>query len=193
MQLNVAKKSPRRPWISYDAADQLARLMSRRPCSVLEFGSGNSTIWFATRGLVVEHSVEHNPEWYTKVQHLLALTPHSASVLHELRKTIDEYTTFRADGDKVYDIILIDGIWRLAVARHHVDKLAPDGVLYLDNSDANSSFDCRDEIPELLSFLDNWCEQTGRVMEIYTDFSPTALHATQGRLYRKAAKEKTAA
>lgn len=182
LMLSTMDKFPARPWISYDAAKRLDAFLATAPRSVLEFGSGNSTMWFARRAETL-HSVEHNAEWYEKVQHLLSSTEKRGTVLHELRETEEGYSTFSSDSDQLWDIILIDGIWRLPVARHHVDKLAPDGILYLDNSDADTSSDTENEIPELLTFLDDWSFRTGRKIEIYTDFSPTALHATQGRLY----------
>ena len=182
LKWEVVKQPPRQPWISYDAAARIKRFMRRRPCTVLEFGSGGSTLWSATQAVEL-HSVEHNREWHARVQELLAGASYSAKVAHELCETEEAYSTFRSDTDQAYDIILIDGIWRLPVARHHVDRLAPEGMLYLDNSDANSSSDHVNEIPELLAFLEDWSSRTGRTMEVYTDFSPTALHATQGRMY----------
>lgn len=180
--LSTMNKFPERPWISYDAAKRLEAFMAESPRSVLEFGSGNSTLWFAKRAALL-HSVEHNPDWYQKLQEMLAKTEKRGTVLHELRETEEGYSTFRTDSDDLWDIILIDGIWRLPVAHHHVEKLAPDGILYLDNSDADTSSDVEKEVPELLDFLEDWAMRTNRTMEIFTDFPPTALHATQGRLY----------
>lgn len=185
VMLTTMGKSPVQPWISYDATKRLDAFMAEAPRSVLEFGSGNSTIWFAKRAAVL-HTVEHNAEWHRRVQGLLAGTSKRGTVIHELREREEDYTTFRANSDQQWDIILIDGIWRLPVARYHVDKLAPSGILYLDNSDAETSTDAEREIPELLVFLDEWAQRTNRKMQIYTDFSPTVLHATQGRLYSTA-------
>lgn len=170
------------PWISYDAALRMEQIMKSRPCSVLEFGSGNSTLWFAKRASTV-YSVEHNPEWHMRVQKMLSNTKYPASVTHELQETEVGYSTFQTKNSELFDIILIDGIWRLSAAKAHVSKLAPKGILYLDNSDANTSSNLQNEIPELLEFLDDWRRRTNRQMEVYTDFAPTALHATQGRLY----------
>lgn len=170
------------PWISYDATKRIDQFMAAAPRSVLEFGSGNSTLWFASRAESL-HSVEHDPQWYETVQRRLANVEKRGAVFHELHQTEEKYSNFRADYKGFWDVILIDGIWRLPSASKHVDKLAPDGILYLDNSDVDASADTEGEIPELLVFLDEWAKQTKRTVEIYTDFSPTVLHATQGRFY----------
>jgi predicted O-methyltransferase YrrM len=182
MMLNTLNKFPERPWISYEAAAKLKSFMKEAPRSALEFGSGNSSLWFAKRAAVL-HSVEHNPEWHRKVQNMLSSTKARALVVHELHHTVAKYSIPRANNPCLWDIILIDGIWRLAGAQHHVDRLAPHGILYIDNSDANTSSDIDNEIPEFLAFLDDWARRTTRTVEIFTDFSPTALHPPQGILY----------
>lgn len=180
---------PKSPWISYDAATRLKEIMHSRPCRVLEYGSGNSTLWFARHAGEV-YSVEHNPDWHARVQSLLQTNKTKAQVFHKLKPTEIEYSHFQSESKTLYDIILIDGIWRYSVAQVAVKKLKPNGVLYLDNSDANTSSELVNEIPELLNFLDEWRKKSGFRMEVYTDFSPTALHATQGRMYYREDKIK---
>ncbi|ORE91070.1 hypothetical protein ATO13_21226 [Stappia sp. 22II-S9-Z10] len=177
-------RMPRRPWISYDATAVLAQMMRERPLAVLEFGSGASTLWFARRAAEL-HSVEHNPAWHTRVSELLNALPaeRSARVEYELQPEEADYTTFRKGRVEGFDIVLVDGIWRRECVSNHLDTLRKGGVVYLDNSDADTSTNERGELEETIALLDAWAARTGRTARVFTDFAPTALHATQGRLY----------
>ena len=77
------------PWFTYPAIRQLARMI-RADWRVLEFGSGNSTLWWAQRVAAVV-SVEHDPVW---VERLRSAAPSNVTV-HQ--RVMDE--PVRADLD----------------------------------------------------------------------------------------------
>ncbi len=54
------------PWLTYSFIDFITERLSKE-FSVFEFGSGNSTLFFAKRVKQVS-SVEHNNEWYNKLK-----------------------------------------------------------------------------------------------------------------------------
>lgn len=177
---------PDRPWLSYDAVRILQKRMAEKPCSVLEFGSGASTAWFAMRAGEL-HSVESDPQWQQRVAKRLAKLPETkAKVEYELRTSADAYCKFRSDTDRRFDIILVDGPWRHLCARNHVDKLAVDGILYLDNSDAESSTGEQGEMRRALHELRAFARRRGLHERIFTDFSPCALHVSQGVMFAPA-------
>ena len=63
VEKSYRRSHPDTPWLAPAAIDFLAGYLQLRD-DMLEFGSGRSTLWFASR---VQHisSVEHNPDWYS--------------------------------------------------------------------------------------------------------------------------------
>lgn len=169
---------PSRPWFSYDVASLLEKKLNSKPCSVLEFGSGSSTAWLAARAKTL-YSVEHNPDWYEIVSRRLQ---NSSNVIYEVQTSIDEYSQFARGARPAFDVIIIDGIWRLACVEHNLDLLAADGLLYFDNSDADSSTGEPGEVVRAVDKLRAFATENGWTLSTYTDFAPTVLYATQGLL-----------
>jgi len=54
------------PWLTYSFIDFIIERL-RNEFNIFEFGSGNSTLFFAKRVMEVT-SVEHNIEWYKKLK-----------------------------------------------------------------------------------------------------------------------------
>ena len=81
------------PWISYDATRVLERMLVERPCDVLEFGSGMSTLWFAQR---VKRlcSIEHDSKWFKDIKSRLDSSNFSASIEYTLEDNRDSYSLF---------------------------------------------------------------------------------------------------
>src|SRR5688500_9598739 len=57
------------PWISYDARRVIERILPQN-ADILEFGSGNSTLWYAKRAKSV-YSIEDDRAWFAIVQGML--------------------------------------------------------------------------------------------------------------------------
>ena len=115
------------PWYTYPAIDFLNG-NDFSGCSVLEFGAGQSTLWWAARARSVP-SLEEDPNWY---EHVRRSVPANAS-LHLIPLNL-------AGGDVVlglehFDIIVIDGLDRYQCAQRSLAHLAPGGAILLDNSD----------------------------------------------------------
>ena len=112
--------------------------------SVLEWGSGRSTLWFAQR---VQRliSVEHDRDWYTTVGKQLSEAQgiHAAVERHLIPggESADdgaglEYSHITDHiGDTSLDLVLVDGIQRDICAAAALPKLRPGGILVLDNAD----------------------------------------------------------
>lgn len=155
------KHHPKEPWLTPDAIRALKQLLEPH-FSGLEYGSGRSTVFFAKQlsGLT---SLEHNPDWYQYVQHLLSeegidnvqLTLIEPTISHTLPKLSSEEQVKLSDieypvGDHHYqdyidfldqvadeslDFILVDGRARKSCALKAIPKLKPGGLLVLDNSE----------------------------------------------------------
>lgn len=115
------------------------------------------------------------------MDHLNRISP-TGAIEYELRSVEEEYTRFRGDRDLEVDIMLIDGPWRLKCFANHLHILKSDGLLYLDNSNVDSSTGQPGEVVEARARILDFAYRTGRCPQIFTDFAPGALHATQGLL-----------
>jgi hypothetical protein len=117
------------PWFTYPAIDFLA---PRIPVgtNVWEWGTGSSTLWWATRTGSVS-GVEHSREWYDKMQRLI---PDNASIRF-LPKDDPSYPLAAIESGRKFQIVSIDGRNRVLCARTCPDVLSDDGVVVWDNTD----------------------------------------------------------
>jgi hypothetical protein len=168
----VFGKRPTLPWISYDAQQAIASLL-HSGSRVLEFGSGMSTVWFASRsGQVV--AIESDAAWALRVEELCSRRGLKNARVR-LATAREEYVRLPEDiRNHKFDLVVIDGYWRTECLPAATEALSPDGAIYLDNADG---------YPEPLELLRDWALRTGREEIRFTDFSPTALFVTCGSLF----------
>src|SRR5262245_26495545 len=98
------------PWYTYPAIDFLAR-KKFADCSVLEFGSGNSTLWWAKQARSVV-ALENDRSWYERVAKAM---PRNVSLHH-----VEDYALAGAEsciGEGPFDIIVVDGFDRFKAAQ----------------------------------------------------------------------------
>lgn len=117
-------------------------------CHVLEWGSGGSTLWFADRlpaGATLT-SIEHDTAWHENTQRRigkrqnvqLLLCPPSGSLGRNA--TIDEedpthlHKYIHAVDGRKFDVILVDGVARVACMEHAREILSPGGVIFLHDA-----------------------------------------------------------
>lgn len=134
--LSVRSKQPVRrdgspiPWMNYSA---IAFLESRLTpdLSVFEFGSGNSTRFFArlVRKVV---SVECDRSWYEKLNGNL---PQNVRLTLCAPYRLDRYLATLTDQGERFDVIVVDAEDRDAVLRIAPDGLTERGVIILDDGD----------------------------------------------------------
>jgi len=115
------------PWFTYPAIEFLVQLDLKEKV-VLEWGSGNSSLFFSKRVKQV-CSIEHNAEWYKRT--LEKKVPNQKIVLAPAQ----EYAAQAIEFGITFDLIIIDGIERAACAKVAVSILREGGVIILDNSD----------------------------------------------------------
>jgi tetratricopeptide (TPR) repeat protein len=117
------------PWYSYPAIEFIEDKL-KADFRIFEYGSGQSTLWYAER-LKEVISVEHNSDYFKT---LLENLPQNVNLL--LRKNPQEYAREILNYDDCYfDIIVIDGIERVECSKKCDRKLKENGFIIFDNSD----------------------------------------------------------
>jgi ubiquinone/menaquinone biosynthesis C-methylase UbiE len=130
-------RTPERPWIVPAAIGWLGRRI-RPDWTVLELGSGRSTVWFARRaGRVI--SLEDNEHWYPRTRERLDAAD-LENVDLRLRPVEDFPREVASLPDDSFDLVVVDFLEAPAVSRLDALKpamktVAPGGYLLLDDSD----------------------------------------------------------
>lgn len=149
---------------------------------VFEYGSGSSTLWYAQRVAEVV-AIEHHPDWYSLVS---SAAPSNVEVkLHEgapraapdqrsseggevaefgssvipgasferYVRAIDDYP------DGHFHVVSVDGRARVACLERALAKVAPGGLLILDNSQREryqpALFRLTEQFPDFVSYFGN--------------------------------------
>jgi predicted O-methyltransferase YrrM len=172
------KYRPPVPWISYRARNFINRIL-RPDWTVLEFGSGMSTIWLAKRCGTL-YSIEHHPKWHHTVQEILRARG-VTNVNYALRDE-DGYPDLSSFPEGSFDFVLIDGIQRAACAQNVLDKIKPGGWVYLDNTDASMRRMPSRDYQQAELILMKAANTKKGAFRYYTDFAPTSFVAQQGML-----------
>lgn len=119
------------PWYTY-AAISFIEPRIFNGMNVFEYGSGNSTIWWANRvGHIV--SCEHDEQWHEVMRKdMPECVDYRLRPLSEgPNRYQDEIGKFSAE----FDIIIVDGRERVSCAKNSLVALKRDGVVLWDNSD----------------------------------------------------------
>lgn len=171
---------PEKPWIAYSSIRLLDKFLDKKS-RVLEFGSGMSTIWFASHAGEV-NSVEHNKPWHKSISSIIRERD-IRNVNYKFAEDEAEYASFMADDTNGFDLVLIDGRCRSKCLANASKLVRPGGILYLDNSDKDSTTRGGDmRLAE--SALREFAEQRGAAVTEVVDFAPAQLFVQQG-LYTK--------
>ena len=129
------------PWVTYSFIDFIKPRLNEQQ-AVFEFGSGNSTLFYAKyTGIVV--SVEHDKAWYEKITET---KPDNAEMIFCELQPDGEYCRMPNRLQEKFDIIIVDGRDRVNCCRQSVAALSDNGVLVLDDSE-------RDSYREAIRFL----------------------------------------
>lgn len=117
------------PWYTYPAIHFLEQRVPG-DAVVLEWGTGSSTKWWARHAAKVV-AVEHDPDWYREVSEDL---PANAEVLLRSGTAPDSYVG-AAGGSGAFDVVVVDGSFRLECLAAAPALLTERGVIVLDNSE----------------------------------------------------------
>jgi len=149
------------PWISFSAIDFIKKMV-RKDMIVFEYGSGGSTLFWASRVKKII-SVEHDPEWYLRmktalelqqiknVEYILAEPVNDAQFSEKQFENPDHFVSSDKDypgknfedyvrkidhyPDRFFDMIIVDGRARPSCIKYSLSKLKTNGLLIVDNTE----------------------------------------------------------
>lgn len=116
------------PWYTYPAIEYLKQLdfSDKR---IFEFGSGNSSLYWS--GVAKEIvTVENDKEWYDS---RLGQKKENMKMLY--RELGEGYHKSIEEENGSFDVVVIDGRLRDKCCESAIKKVAPDGLIILDNSE----------------------------------------------------------
>ncbi len=169
---------PTEPWIPYGATKVLSEL-AQPEWSVLEFGSGMSTLWWATRVAHVR-SVEADPEWYAKISSCIRERG-LGNVQLELRAG-ESYWDLNQIDDRSIDLLVVDGHARDRIVTEADRVTKRPGWVYLDDSDKSARW--HEHWGEAVEALLNSAADNDGAVTFITGFKPATLVACEGMLVR---------
>ena len=131
--VSVNKNGEHIPWYSYPAIDFILNkdFSTKR---VLEFGAGQSTLWWSKKVKFIK-SFEEDLVWYTKLKS--KIYPNTELIyanLNPLENCLKIVTDNLLNNEK-FDIIIIDGLYRYELCEIAINNLAEGGVIIADNSE----------------------------------------------------------
>lgn len=121
------------PWYTYPAIEYLEHL-DFSELSVFEYGSGNSTLWWARRARHVS-AVENDALWHAKIMSKLVHARDGGKHIHyRLESESGAYAT--SLGHQV-DVVIIDGRFRKDCVKHILSSRGNSQIamIIFDNSD----------------------------------------------------------
>ncbi len=168
---------PSAPCIIYGARKALDSIINNN-MFLVEFGSGQSTLWYAKRcKKIISH--ETTDKWFQKVSNNL------------LRANCTNVKLIKWDGESISnniktpppDLIIIDGIRRDICVDYAIKVATNSTWVYLDNSDkdmdpSNPNIEMRICERRLIEFA----KLQGREVKYFTGFAPAQFFAEQGML-----------
>lgn len=118
------------PWLAYPAIEFLQARIDPG-WRVFEFGSGNSTLWWAERVAEVV-AVEHYEPWFER---MAPRVPGNVRLQLRSHHPVGLYADSPVTSGGRFHVLVIDGRERVACARSAPPALRPDGVIVFDNTD----------------------------------------------------------
>ncbi len=139
--LRWQRANPQAPWLAPESIAFIEQWLSPSD-TVVEFGAGRSTTWFATRVKRVV-SIEHHKDWFGRVASelsqaninnvdLILGSPASADYLKQL-----------SDLDVRPTVVLVDGRDRSECAKWALENIEDDGLIIIDNVERYLASDSR--------------------------------------------------
>lgn len=148
---SIGKLNEKLPWFTYPMIKFLEKKLEKN-FSVLEFGGGNSTLWFSQRVRHI-HTIENISYWFN---YMKSNAPKNAEIkLIEIESDLSyselaflplsNPTSYSfGGGDSIFDIIIIDGVDRINCIVNSYNKLSDNGIFIIDNTETNYEIKLKD-------------------------------------------------
>jgi hypothetical protein len=168
---------PATPCIVYKAQKALNRIINDNML-VIEFGSGQSTLWYANRcKRIISH--ETTDKWFQKIKKQLA-----DSNCRNAELVMWDGRSIKQDiKDPAPDLIIIDGASRAICVEYAVEVAKDSTWVYLDNSDKDMDPpDPQREMRVCEQRLIEFAKLQNREVKYFTGFAPAQFFGEQGML-----------
>jgi hypothetical protein len=129
-QLPVNKDNTPIPWVTYPFIDFIESRLSS-DYELFEFGTGHSTLYYSPK-LKSVTAVEHDKAWYNELKKRISK---NVKLILSEDESADSYLDAIRKLNKKFDIISIDGIYRVECIYESVNHLKENGVIILDDSE----------------------------------------------------------
>jgi precorrin-6B methylase 2 len=124
-----AKNNPL-PWVTYGFIDFIKGRLTKQ-LTVFEFGSGNSTHFYAKyAGKVI--AVEHDKKWLDRI---ISTKAENAKLIYCELVRDGDYCRMPLTLNEKFDIIIVDGRDRVNCCKQAVGAVSESGVIVLDDSE----------------------------------------------------------
>lgn len=120
------------PWYTYPCIEFLQN-KSFVNKSVLEFGSGQSTLYWAKRANNVI-AFEANKEWYDRIKNNMPSNVDLYKVTNETKEKCLNQITSKLENYDLFDAIVIDGLFRESLIPISINRLKTGGIIIFDNA-----------------------------------------------------------
>lgn len=118
------------PWFTYPFIE-LLKTLRLNDLTVLEFGSGSSTLFWSLNCKEV-FSIEKDKDWYIRLKK--TIVSNNINNIHLFFSNLDdEYSKFAIKINKKIDILVIDGAARKSSLLNSLNYLDVNGVIIFDN------------------------------------------------------------
>ncbi|RZK43733.1 MAG: FkbM family methyltransferase [Pedobacter sp.] len=118
------------PWVTYSFIDFIKPRLTG-DLSIFEYGSGNSTLFYA-RNVKKVVSVEHDEAWYQKI---VTEKAKNAEMIFCKLDVDGEYAKKALSLGEKFNIIIVDGRDRVNCCKYAVSAISENGVIILDDSE----------------------------------------------------------
>lgn len=126
----VDKNGDPLPWVSYPFMQFIGPRLNRN-MQLFEFGSGNSTLYYAQKvGSVT--SVEHDAGWYEKIKTNM---PANVQLFFCDLQPGGDYCQYALKQETLYDIVIVDGRDRVNCCFNSLSAIKENGIVVLDDSE----------------------------------------------------------
>ena len=131
----VSKYGKPLPWYTYPSIDFL-KYRNFDGKIILEFGGGQSTLWWAKRAKHVV-TIEGDKKWYEKIRDKMPdnVHLHHASIENREINVAQVNDVLESEEYSTYDVIVIDGLYRYEMITIAIRLMAEDGIIICDNAE----------------------------------------------------------
>jgi tRNA A58 N-methylase Trm61 len=121
------------PWMNYHVIQFLEQRLTRN-LSLFEYGSGNSTSFYASLVKNVT-SIEMNEQWYEYVRQTI---PSNVRLILFEAGSQENYCEIARQQDQKFDVIVVDAEKRVDCLKQAPAALTDTGVIILDDADVTN-------------------------------------------------------